>query len=126
MAWSDLHYFMGLVDLGHDVYFVEDSGDFPLGLLRSEQEYDGYTDSDLWTGVCKRIFEKVGLDDRWAYYDAHTCRWTGACADRIHGICATADLLLDLGGVNSVRPWLLDIPIRAFIAEDPLFTQVLN
>src|SRR5262249_27009766 len=29
MSWSDLHYTMGLADLGHDVYFVEDSDDYP-------------------------------------------------------------------------------------------------
>jgi hypothetical protein len=123
MAWSDLHYFIGLVDLGHDVYFVEDSGDSPWCCYDPIRHV---TDADptYGLGFARRVFERVGLDDRWAYYDAHTCRWTGACADRIRGICATADLLLDLGGVNSMRPWLFDIPIRAFIDKDPLFTQV--
>ena len=28
MSLSDLQYLLGLADLGHDVYFVEDSGDY--------------------------------------------------------------------------------------------------
>ena len=27
MAWSDLHYVLGLRSLGHDVWFLEDSDD---------------------------------------------------------------------------------------------------
>ena len=29
MIWNHLQYVMGLAQLGHDVYFVEDSGDYP-------------------------------------------------------------------------------------------------
>jgi hypothetical protein len=123
MAWSDLHYLLALVDLGHDVYFVEDSGDSPWCCYDPSRNTTD-TDPTYGLGFARSIFERVGLDDRWAYYDAHTCRWIGPCADRIDGICATADLLLDLGGVSSLRPWLLDIPIRAFVDKDPLFTQV--
>lgn len=32
--------------------------------------------------------------------------------------------MLDLGGVNALRPWLLGIPIRVLIDKDPLFTQI--
>ncbi len=122
MAWSDLHYLMGLVQLGHDVYFVEDSDDYPSC-------YDpvrGITDTDPTYGLqfATSIFERFGLGDRWAYYDAHTSRWLGPCANHILGICATADLLLNLAGVNPLRPWLMEIPVRALVDKDPVFTQI--
>ena len=123
MAWSDLHYVMGLTELGHEVYFIEDSGD---SLWCCYDPSRNTTDINPNYGLqfAKGIFAKVGLLDRWAYYDAHGSRWMGPCADRVHEIFASADLMLDLGGVNSLRPWLLDIPIRALIDKDPLFTQV--
>jgi hypothetical protein len=123
MAWSDLHYFMGLTALGHQVYFIEDSGDSPWCCYDPSRNT---TDTDPSYGLqfAKDIFAKIGLPDRWAYYDAHASRWTGPCADRVHHIFASADLMLDLGGVNALRPWLLDIPIRVLIDKDPLFTQI--
>src|SRR5262249_15635338 len=34
------------------------------------------------------------------------------------------DLLLDLCGVNPLRPWLDRIPVRVLVDEDPAFTQI--
>lgn len=122
MAWSDLHYLMGLASLGHDVYFVEDSDDYPSC-------YDperGIMDTDPTYGLqfATRIFKRVGLGDRWAYYDAHTSCWHGPCANHILSICATADVVLNFSGVNPLRPWLMSIPARVFIDKDPVFTQI--
>ncbi|PSB40231.1 hypothetical protein C7B80_33850 [Cyanosarcina cf. burmensis CCALA 770] len=122
MSWHPLQYLMGLANLGHDVYFIEDSDDYPSC-------YDptrGYMDIDPTYGLkyAASIFERVGLGDRWAYYDAHTSSWLGGCADRIKEICTTADLLLNLDGVNPLRPWLLQIPARALVEGDSVFTQI--
>ncbi|MGF2038737.1 MAG: glycosyltransferase [Nostoc sp. CmiVER01] len=122
MAWSDLHYLLGLASLGHDVYFVEDSDDYPSC-------YDpvrGVMDTDPTYGLefATRIFAKVGLGDHWAYYDAHTSSWYGPCAHNILSVCATADVVLNFSGVNPLRPWLMEIPARAFIDKDPVFTQI--
>ncbi len=122
LAWHHMQYLMGLTRLGHDVYFVEDSGDYPSC-------YDPVrhvTDADPTYGLrfATRAFEKVELSDRWAYHDAHTSRWFGPSADQVLNICQTADLLLNLSGVNPLRPWLAEIPARAFVDTDPIFTQI--
>ncbi|MGH2413764.1 MAG: hypothetical protein ACRDEA_08750 [Microcystaceae cyanobacterium] len=122
MAWHPLQYVMGLASLGHDVYFIEDSDDYPSC-------YDparGFTDTDPTYGLqfANSIFEQVGLGDRWAYYDAHTNSWLGSCAERIEEICATADLLLNVNGLNPLRPWWLEVPARALIEGDSVFTQI--
>ncbi len=123
LAWHHLQYVMGLVKLGHDVYFVEDSGDSPWCCYDPARNV---TDADPAYGLrfARHVFEWAGLDARWAYYDAHTLRWLGPGADRILEVCASADLLLNLSGVNPLRPWLLPIPARALVDTDPVFTQI--
>lgn len=122
LAWHHLQYVMGLVRLGHEVYFVEDSDDYPSC-------YDpmrGVTDTDPTYGLqfTKHAFEKLGLGDCWAYFDAHRSQWLGPCSDNILSICLEADLLLNISGMNPLRPWLLEIPRRVLIDTDPVFTQI--
>jgi hypothetical protein len=122
MVWSNLHFLMGLARLGHDVYFVEDSDDYPS----CYDPIKGYTDTDPTYGLkfARETFDRIGFGTRWAYYDAHTSTWSGPSAERILEICHSADLLLNLCEVNPLRPWLLEIPRRALIDEDPAFTQI--
>lgn len=122
MVWSNLHFLMGLLRLGHDVYFVEDSDDYPSCYDPSRLVTD--TDPSYGMAFATRVLERVGMGQRWAYYDAHTSRWLGPCAGTILAVCHSADLVLDLCGVNPLRPWLLDAPVRVLVDEDPAFTQV--
>ena len=124
MVWSNLQYLLGLARLGHDVYFVEDSDDYPscYDPIRDAVGVDPIYGLDF----ARHAFEPIGFGERWAYHDAHASRWHGPCADRVFEICAGADLLLNLCGVNPLRPWLMEIPVRALVDEDPAFTQIRN
>ena len=122
MVTSNLQYLMGLRQLGHDVYFVEDSDDYESCYNPVTQTLDA--DPTYGLEFATDTFERIGMGDRWAYYDAHTSRWRGPSADRIVSVCADADLVLNLCGVNPLRPWLEQAPARVFIDEDPTFTQI--
>jgi hypothetical protein len=122
LAWHHLQYVMGLRDLGYDVYFVEDSNDYASCYNPTTHSTD--RDPSYGLRFAEQTFSSVRLGDRWAYYDAHTEQWHGPCANRILDLFKSADLLLNISGVNPLRPWLLDIPKRAFIDTDPVFTQL--
>ena len=122
LVWHHLQYVMGLARLGHDVYFLEDSDDYPSCYDPQRQTTDQNPDYGLRFAAL--AFEQVGLGERWAYYDAHTTRWLGPCASRTAEICRSADLLLNLSGVNPMRPWFLQVPHRVLVDTDPVFTQV--
>jgi hypothetical protein len=122
MVWSNIQYLMGLARLGHDVYFVEDSDDYTSCYDPIRDVND--TDPSYGLAFAARELERIGLGDRWAYWDAHTSRWLGPAAGRILEVCATADLLLNLCGINPIRPWLADIPVRVLVDEDPAFAQI--
>src|SRR4051794_3428133 len=119
MAWSDLHYLLGLRDLGHDVWFLEDSDDYPSCADPVARTIS--TDPSFGLGFASELFERTGLGERWAYHDAHTGTWHGT--DAVRRACADADLVLDLAGVNPLRPWVEAIPHRALVDKDPVFTQ---
>ena len=122
MAWHYLQYVLGLKRLGHEVMFIEDSEDYPAC-------YDPTTNSvgdDPTYGLAftDQAFKRLGLGDAWAYYNAHTRRWMGSAGDSAVAFCRTADLLLNVSGVNPLRDWTARIPVRALIDTDPVFTQV--
>lgn len=122
LVWHHLQYVMGLAHLGHDVYFLEDSDDYPSCYDPVRDIID--TDPTYGLRFAADTFARVGLGDRWAYHDAHTSQWFGPCASRILDICSTADLLLNLSSMNPLRPWLMRIPSRVLIDTDPVFMQL--
>ena len=119
-AWSTLQYALGLHRMGHDVWFFEDSEDYPACYDPTRH----VTDADPTFGLAftAEVLESVGLGDRWTYYDAHTERWIGPCADHSLSICADADLVITASG--RLRPWTMEVQKRAFVDKDPLFVQI--
>ena len=122
LAWHHLQYVLGLAQLGHDVYFLEDSDDYPSCYDPSRHVFD--TDPTYGLRFASSTFERLGLTERWAYHDAHTSQWFGPCGERITDVCRDAVLALNVSGLNPLRPWLLQVPKRIFIDTDPVFTQI--
>jgi hypothetical protein len=122
MAWHHLNYVLGVAQLGHEVLFVEDSDDYESCYDPSRGVIDG--DPTYGLGFAAAAFQRLGLPDAWAYYDAHRSGWHGPAADRAIDFARDADVLLNVSGVNPLRPWWREIPIRVLIDTDPAFTQV--
>jgi hypothetical protein len=120
-AWHHLQYVLGLERLGHDVYFLEDSDDFES--CYDPTIHDMTTDPSFGLAFADRSFDRIGLRDRWAYYDAHTATWHGPSAYNALELCKTADVCLNVSGVNPLRDWTMQVPVRVLIDTDPAFTQ---
>jgi hypothetical protein len=115
------HYVLGLVRLGHEVVYVEESG-WPYSC------YDPET--SLWcdhpsTGlrVVRALFAAHDVDAPVIYVNRDTRDIEGAGHDELECRLREADLLLNIGGVCYLPPFLL-CGRRALIDMDPLFTQV--
>jgi hypothetical protein len=120
-AWHHLHYVAGLAALGHDVWFVEDSDDYP-SCYNPVLDVTS-TDPTYGLAFATEAFERIGLPERWAYHDAHTGSWRGPAAEVAVETCISADIVLNLSGSNPLRPWLRDVAVRVFLDTDPGFTQ---
>jgi hypothetical protein len=122
-VWHYLQYVLGLARMGHDVCFLEDSGDSRWCCYDpSRHLFD--KDPTFGLNFAARAFQSAGIADRWGYYDAHTNRWHGPLAQSALDFCADALLLLNLSGENQLRSWTRTIPNRAFVDTDPVFTQI--
>lgn len=123
-TWHHLQYVLGLRALGHEVWYLEDSTDEPF--CYDPQQQCVTTDPSYGLAYAQRVYARAGLGECWAYHDAHTGRWLGPAAARMPAVCASADMLVNVSGINPLRPWLERIACRVLIDTDPVFTQVDN
>jgi hypothetical protein len=122
LAWHYLQYVIGLTQLGHEVFYIEDSDDYPS--CYNPETNSESVDPSYGLRFLSEAFAALGLDEAWAYYDAHQRVWHGPLAGRVESVCASADLCINVSAVNPLRPPLLRVPVRAFVDTDPAFTQV--
>lgn len=123
LSWHYLQYVRGLARLGHDVLSVEVSDDHEWCCYNPELNTND-TNASFGLQYAKSVYERLGLGDRWAYYDGHGDGWCGAAADDAPRFLREADLFINISGATAMHPWLRAIPHRALIDTDPGFRQV--
>ena len=120
VTWCSVMYLLGLRDLGHEVFYVEDTGECiydPIQNARTE-------DPSYGTRYIHDALEPFGLADRWCLvnYDGS---YHGATREAVQRYCADADLFINLsGGSWFWRDEYARIPRRVFVDTDPVFTQL--
>lgn len=120
VAWCSLMYLLGLRALGHDVFYIEDTGECGYDPVRNTRA----TDPTYGTTSIHQALDPFGLGDRWAFVN-YDRTYHGRSADQVKRYCADADLFLDLsGGCWFWRDEYARIPRTAFIDSDPAFTQL--
>ncbi len=120
VAWDYLQYVEGFRQLGHDVYYLEDTEMWPYDPIQNTVSADASYNVNYLRGV----MEKLGLADRWIYRNAPDASYHGQTEAAAKEICATADLYLNVSGCGWLRPEYLSIPCKIFLDSDPMFTQV--
>ncbi|HUI08078.1 MAG TPA: glycosyltransferase family 1 protein [Verrucomicrobiae bacterium] len=120
VAWDYLQFVEGFRQLGHDVFYLEDTEMWPYDPIQNTISNDcRYNVKYLGD-----VMEKFGLGDRWIYRNAPDGSYHGRPETETKAICATADVFLNVSGCGWLRPEYLRIPKKIFLDSDPLFTQV--
>jgi hypothetical protein len=120
VTWCSLMYLLGLRDLGHEVCYIEDTGECVYDPVQNALS----TDPSYGTGYIHRALEPFGLGDRWSFvnYDG---TYHGASREAVRRWCAEADLFINLsGGSWFWRDEYAAIPRKVFVDSDPVFTQL--
>jgi hypothetical protein len=120
VTWCSLMYLLGLRALGHEVLYIEDTGECiydPEQDTRSE-------DPSYGTRYIHAALEPFGLGDRWSFvnYDGS---YHGVSREGVRAFCADAELFVNLsGGSWFWRDEYVRIRHKVFIDSDPVFTQL--
>jgi len=125
VAWDYVQYPAGLRRLGHDVYYFEDSGEWPYNL-------DGGPSGDDYAAATpeknlkhlSRTLDRFGLGNRWAYRFPRDGSWYGLPEAKRLEVLKTADLLINVSGTIEYPERYRSVGRMAYIDSDPLFTQV--
>lgn len=121
VAWQVLHYLEGLSRLGCEVYYIEDTGDWPY-----DPEQNIVTDQlDYTINYIGRLMTWCGLTDRWAYCAPIPSDQTyGLSRSKIFELLEGADALINLTGSSVLQDQHLRVPVRIYIETDPVLPQI--
>lgn len=125
VTWDYLQYVLGLTELGHEVFYFEDSGEWPYNL-------DGGPNGDDWVArdpmdtvrPLARLFERFGLSEHWAYRFPVEPKWFGLSDSKRQEVLRTADLLINISGTIEHPEQYRQVRRMVYLDSDPGFTQV--
>jgi hypothetical protein len=122
MTWHHLNYLLGLAELGHEVWFLEDSGSYSYPY--NPQSGQCGVDSSYGREYLRATFAQYGLPIRFCYYSEFEDRYYGLERDGLDELLRRADLLLCVSGVTPLRPGRPRARRSVVIDTDPVFTQL--
>jgi hypothetical protein len=120
VAWQVLHYLEGFRRMGYDVYYIEDTGEWPY-----DAEQNTITDDCRYTlRYIARLMDWCGLSERWAYRSgADGCTY-GLSESQVSHLFEKADVLINLTGATVLREVHLRVPVRIYLETDPVLPQI--
>ena len=121
VAWQALHYLEGFRRLGYEVYYVEETGDWPY-----DPEQNTTTDDCRYTvNYIARLMAWCDLAHRWAYRAGVQGRPTfGLSESQLSTLFEGADVLVNLCGATVLRDEHLRVPARIYLETDPVVAQI--
>ncbi len=122
VAWDYFHYLLGLHELGHDVYYHEDTWVWPYDpLQRSPVDQPDYTLKFL-----RDFFDAYApqLAQKWHYVFLHEKHF-GLSAAQFAEVARTADIFLNVSGACFIPQELGPRCVKVFLDTDPGYNQMM-
>jgi hypothetical protein len=129
VTWDYIQYVLGLSELGHDVYYLEDTRQWPYNAIEGGLAKD----SSFNVGYLTRVMKRFGLEDRWAYHfpggkiqdGRHLpAQWFGMPDAKRIDVINTADLLIDVSSGLGDASQFDRVGRLVYVDTDPVFTQI--
>jgi len=115
-SWSVLQYVLGLMRMGHDVYFIEPirpGALFPPDVPLAQSENAAY---------CEKVMREFHLEGRTALLAGSES--FGLSLDEVKNVTSRTDVLFNISGLLTDEELLDPIPIRIYLDLDPCFNQL--
>ena len=100
MTWHHLNYLLGFDELGHEVYFLEDSGEFSMPY--NSKTWACEPDSTYGRQYLETTFNHYGLPKRYCYYSQFEDKYYGMPGTSSTRCCSNPTLVC-VSGVTPIR-----------------------
>jgi hypothetical protein len=116
MAWMHMQITAGLRRLGHDAYYFETTSAWPYDPVRNT----AVNDSEYAIPYLKRVAERFGLGDRWAYRRSYSDKaWFGLSQCSAQELLAHADAVFNVAGATRFAEEGLKVGRLVYFGTDP-------
>jgi hypothetical protein len=120
VTWDYLQFVLGLKRMGCDVYYFEDTGQWPY----SPNEGGVAKDCKFNVEYLANVMKRFGLEDKWAYCFPWNSQWFGLSERKRTEVIQSSDLVINVSGTLQ-KPWnYRQTKFLVYIDSDPVFTQV--
>jgi hypothetical protein len=122
VIWQHIHYIVGLQQLGHDVYYIEDSARLPYNPETCQVNNDfGYA-----ARILGRLAGEFNFKNRWAFCARYLNGnpTAGLVLRKIRQLYRDADAILNICGAQEFNDDLLQSDRLIYIESDPGVEQI--
>lgn len=120
VAWDYIQYLHGFYRLGHDVYYLEDTGGWAYDPFNVTFVDDFTYHADYLRDFLKKL--DPGLEKRFCVIGPEDRHW-GMSADGLAALIKRADIFFNISTTCQMREAYANIPVKVLIDSDPLYTQ---
>lgn len=122
VIWQHIHYIVGLMRLGHDVYYIEDSARIPY----NPETFDVSEDYQYAGNVLARLAREFGFERRWGFCARYLPEnpTIGLSLKKIQQLYRDADAILNVCGSQEFNDDLLQSERIIYIESDPGVEQI--
>jgi glycosyltransferase involved in cell wall biosynthesis len=120
VAWQVLQYLEGFRRLGHEVFYLEETLEWPADPVAKTPCEDGGAVAEYVASLMARC----GLNQAWCYRDVASGGLYGCSERELEQTLAAADVLINLGGITALREEHVRIPVRVYLETDPVAPQL--
>jgi hypothetical protein len=120
VTWDYFQYVLGLAQLGHEVYYLEDTGQWPYNPVEGGLGKDCAFNVEYLASLMSRF----GLGEQWAYRFPWQSQWFGLSETKRQEVIRSADLLINISGTLERPEEYRQVRRLVYIDSDPVFTQV--
>ena len=122
VIWQHIHYIVGLQQLGHEVYYIEDSARLPY----NPDTFDVNEDFEYAARILARMAKDFDFENRWSYCarflpDNPTA---GISLKKIRELYRDADAILNVCGAQEFNDDLLRSDRILYVESDPGVEQI--
>ena len=122
VIWQHIHYIVGLQQLGHEIYYVEDSARIPY----NPETFEVNVEFDYAAKILGQLAREFDFKNRWTYCARYVKEnpTAGLSLKKIQQLYREADAILNICGTQEFNDDLLKSDRIIYVESDPGVEQI--